>query len=264
MAWLERERLEALLPIAGLGNQLSFHEEVGSTNDVALEWAERQAPHGSVVIAGAQTAGRGQKDRRWITSSGSGLALSVILRSKDLVQDAWLRLHALGALAVVETLSKWQLNAVIKWPNDVLLEGKKVAGVLVDGSWVGAQMEYVVLGIGVNVERDAVLQAQPLDFPTISIGEVLGRQPDWYELIAEILRGIGKWFSLLNERSFLDRWNQNLAYRDKEISVQSQKGHWTGTLMGLDHSGGLLVKRGKEELVLLNTGEIKILPEGVQ
>jgi BirA family biotin operon repressor/biotin-[acetyl-CoA-carboxylase] ligase len=258
---LDKERLDTLLPVAGLGNQFSFHDKVGSTNDVALEWANQGALHGTLVIAGAQSAGRGQKGSTWITSSGCGLALSLILRPKVLVHDAWLRLHALGALAVVEALAKWDLDAFVKWPNDVLLEGKKVSGVLANVSWVGDQIEFVVLGIGVNVERDDILEAHSFDFPAISIGEVLGRQVDWHEMLAEILTGINKWYSLLNQRSFIEQWNKKLAFRGESVVVQCSEGPWIGTLVGLNDNGALLLRRGKEELIVMDMREVKLRPD---
>jgi BirA family biotin operon repressor/biotin-[acetyl-CoA-carboxylase] ligase len=255
---LDRKRLAEILPVAGLGKRLSFHEKVSSTNDLALDLANQGAPHGTLIIAKEQFAGRGQKNRIWITSSGHGLAISVILRPESLIQGAWLRLHALGALAVSDALDELGLNAFVKWPNDVLLEGRKVAGVLVEASWIGEEMEFGILGIGINVKRDVLLEARSLDFPTISIDEVLGEGLDWYELLTQVLRAITKWFVVINEGIFIEQWSQKLAYRGKNIVVQESEGCWSGRLIGLDDHGALCVKRGKEELIIGDMGEVSI------
>lgn len=242
---LDEDRLRRILPVSGLGEPLYFYKEVGSTNDVAMDLADQGAPHGTLILAEIQTAGRGQRGRQWITTAGSSLAMSVILRPTNLAQNAWVRLHALGALAVVEALGQYSLDAKVKWPNDVLLEGRKVAGILVDASWEGEQVEYVVLGMGVNVSPQSVPDGQLFDFPAVSIEEILGKQLDWCELITEVLQETSKWFYQINRLNFIKKWEEKLAHRGRKVVIDCPEGEITGLLIGLNERGALKVQSGK-------------------
>ena len=147
--------------LAGLRlGPLHYYHQIGSTNDEAARWAADGAPDLSLFVADEQTDGRGRLGRRWFTPAGSALALSLILRDQG--QGSALprhitRLTALGALAVCDALSDlYALQAEIKWPNDVLLSRRKIAGVLAEAHWQGEQLVAVILGIGVNVRQAAL------------------------------------------------------------------------------------------------------------
>jgi BirA family biotin operon repressor/biotin-[acetyl-CoA-carboxylase] ligase len=105
--------------------EIRYFEQVGSTNDLALDWANQSAPDFSLVIANEQTAGRGRAGRKWSTPPNSGLALSLILHPSTTEQASPLLFTGLGALGLVQALKKYSLPAQIKWPNDVLLNGKR-------------------------------------------------------------------------------------------------------------------------------------------
>jgi BirA family biotin operon repressor/biotin-[acetyl-CoA-carboxylase] ligase len=147
---LNQRRLEAGLPIEGLGDPLYVFSTLGSTNDEAKSLANQGAPHGTLVLADEQTSGRGRQDRKWYTKAATGLALSLILRLES-TPAAMSTLTVLGALAVTESLTQLGVKAWIKWPNDVIVEAGKLAGVLVEAVWLGDQIEYGIVGIGVNV-----------------------------------------------------------------------------------------------------------------
>ena len=139
--------------------ELFLYQEVGSTNSAAENHIKTGAPAFSLILADTQTAGRGRHGRTWETRAGKALAFSWILYPEPglLTPETLGKLSGLGALAVAETLIEgYQLEAEIKWPNDVLVEGKKVCGVLVDVHWAGNQLKDVVLGIGINVSRGSV------------------------------------------------------------------------------------------------------------
>ncbi len=216
---LAEEVLRNILPVSGLGEPLFFYQEVGSTNDIAMDLATQGASHGTVVIAEGQTAGRGQRGKKWHTVPGSGLAVSVILKPSSFKGEDWMKYHALGALAVVEALEWYGLELWIKWPNDVLLRGKKVAGILVEASWEGEQVEYVILGIGVNVCRDPLIENWVFDLPAISIEETLKEQIDWHELLKRILLRLGIWYSRIQDTRFIEAWERRLAYRGERVVV---------------------------------------------
>ncbi|MBI3739624.1 MAG: biotin--[acetyl-CoA-carboxylase] ligase, partial [Chloroflexi bacterium] len=145
----QRELQKALssLPLGGL----RYFESIGSTNDEALAWATEGARDLSLVVADEQTAGRGRSGRKWLTPPGSALAFSLILRPTEAERTRPARTTGLSALALSDSLRTRGLAAQIKWPNDVLISGKKVAGILVESVWTGDALDASILGMGVNV-----------------------------------------------------------------------------------------------------------------
>jgi BirA family biotin operon repressor/biotin-[acetyl-CoA-carboxylase] ligase len=258
-AMLDEDRLHGVLPVSGFGEPFFFYQTVDSTNDVAIDLANQGMPHGALVIAKDQTAGRGQRGRQWITVQGSGLALSIILRPAMFVGEDWIKYHALGALAVVSALEGYGLDGTIKWPNDVLLSDGKVAGVLVDVSWEGERVEFVVLGIGVNVCPNPVLTHGDFDLPATSIEENLRKTIDWHELIKGILSSLGIWYSRIHQTSFIKAWEKKLAYRGENVIVSSQDGKWRGRIDGLSDKGELRIT-GDEGLIVVQNNRVQIRP----
>ena len=181
--------------------EFRFYPSIGSTNDAAADWAKQGAPELAVVIADEQTAGRGRAGRQWYTPPGSSLAFSMILRPSA---SNSAHLTALGALAVCTSLQQdYLLPAEIKWPNDVLVHAKKVCGVLVEVSWQGEKMEYAILGIGVNVNRNSIIKKKPLNFPATDIETELGKEVERVSLLASILRKLLEFKSHLGDEFFL-------------------------------------------------------------
>src|SRR5262249_5814013 len=133
-----------------LGRELVWLPRTGSTNDEALARARAGAPHGLVIVADEQTRGRGRLGRVWHSPPGDNLYLSVLLRRDR--PPAWaLPLPLIAGVAVSDTLEGFSCGTAIKWPNDVLIDGRKVAGILTESSTVGGRLEAIVVGIGVNV-----------------------------------------------------------------------------------------------------------------
>jgi BirA family biotin operon repressor/biotin-[acetyl-CoA-carboxylase] ligase len=134
-----------------LGQELVLLKETGSTNDGVKERAEQGAPEGFTVVADRQTSGRGRRGRSWLSLPGKGVYLSVLLRPHWPATDA-VFLSICSAVAVARVLEQWRLKAVrLKWPNDVLVQGRKIAGVLVEPRIKKQVIEFAVVGVGVNV-----------------------------------------------------------------------------------------------------------------
>lgn len=132
------------------GNPVEIHESIGSTNTRALEWAAAGAPAGAVVVADVQTAGRGRRDRDWVAAQGTALLFSVIVRL--IGAGSIERLSVAAGVAVARALDETGVaDVTLKWPNDVLVAGAKVCGILVESSFTGGTPDYAVVGIGVNV-----------------------------------------------------------------------------------------------------------------
>jgi BirA family biotin operon repressor/biotin-[acetyl-CoA-carboxylase] ligase len=246
--------------------EVRFYESVGSTNDVALKWAdEGGAEDASLVVANAQTAGRGRFKRTWVTRPGAALAFSLILRPADNEDEGKsLALYApLGALAVCIALERQGLTAQIKWPNDVLLDGKKVAGILSEASWRGGQAQYAVVGIGVNVAPGSVPPPEELQFPAISVEQALGRGVEGEALLAVVLDAFFEWREGLYSESFIQAWEKRLAFRGERVMVsnaESGVGEVSGVLLGISREGAARIKMDEGRVEEVLAGDVSLRP----
>lgn len=256
---MDNNSLRSYLADLPLG-EVVFHPSLGSSNTEAMRWAEQGAPHLSLVAADEQTAGKGRSDRSWFTYPGVALAFSLILRpfGNQVIPGA--RITGLGALAVCDVLQgEYQLPAKIKWPNDVLITGSKVAGVLVEAAWFGDDIAYSVLGIGINVARLSVPPQAMLDFPATSVEQELGGHVDRWELLKQILEALLLRLQQIEQDVFIKDWEDNLAY--KGMAVEILKGSAEpkeGRIQGLDSSGSLQLLLPGGELELVKIGDVRL------
>jgi BirA family biotin operon repressor/biotin-[acetyl-CoA-carboxylase] ligase len=186
---MNQKELKKVLSKLPLGD-VRYFDSIGSTNNEALAWATSDAKDLSLVIADEQTAGRGRLDRKWFTPKGTALAFSLILRPTADEKPYLTRTVGLAALAVADALRTRGLVAQIKWPNDVLLDGRKVAGILVESVWSGEEVDCVVLGMGVNVLQGSVPSADLLQFPATSLEDALGSEVERERILHDILAEI--------------------------------------------------------------------------
>ena len=244
---LDASRIRAGLPIGGLGLPLHVMQTVGSTNDHAARLARRGAPHGTLVVADEQTEGRGRRGRRWLTPAGSGLALSLVLRPGEVSQispGAW---NTVGALAVAEALRGLGGEASVKWPNDVLIGGQKVSGVLAEAVWKGEALEYLILGVGVNVLPGSVPPRSELEFPATSVEAEIGRPVDRHELLARIVGELAAWASKTASDDWRRAVEERLAYRGRWVHVIDESGDVRGRILGIASDGRLVLDTGEGE-----------------
>jgi BirA family transcriptional regulator, biotin operon repressor / biotin---[acetyl-CoA-carboxylase] ligase len=278
---MDEKSLEQVLQGIALG-PISYQDRVGSTNTEALRWADAGAPDLSVVIANMQTAGRGRQGRTWSTPPGAALAFSLVLRnslatglgahqdahSKDL-PARMARLTALGALAVSQALQvEYNLAAQIKWPNDVLLERRKVCGILTEAQWQDERLTAAVLGIGINVAPASVPLDTQVIYPATCVESVLGQGIDRWQLLRSVLEKILAWRSRLGESEFLAAWEERLAFKGEQVYIYTgttaqDSPDEQGTLLGLDGAGRLLIRSHSGEVHSLNIGELRLRPADV-
>jgi len=240
---------------------LRYFNSTGSTNDEALKWASEGASDLSLVISDEQTAGRGRSGRKWHTPPGSALAFSLILRpSPDEIKHP-ARITGLGALALVDSLLSFGLFPRIKWPNDVLINGRKVAGILVESDWVGNNLKACVLGIGVNVLKASTPSFESINFPATCIEVELEHPLDRIELLKGILSALFIWRNKIGRDEFIQTWENSLAFRGQQIKVLTDSlTPVTGELVGLEPNGNLQVRRMDGNLQLIQFGEIHLRP----
>lgn len=241
-----------------------FFDSIGSTNDEALRWARAGAPHLALVMADEQTAGRGRLGRRWYTPPGSALAFSLLLRPESLPAPLLTRLTALGALAVCIALQEHLgLASQIKWPNDVLAGGRKLAGVLVEIDWQGDRPTAAILGIGINIASESVPADNELMFPATCVEAELGSPVDRWALLRATLQALLAWLPRLASADFLTAWERRLAYRGETVQVFTGDGlPLEGRLLGLETDGALRLRLPTGEIQSIQAGELHLRPAG--
>jgi len=235
--------------IAGLPLEKSaYFASIGSTNDVVAEWAREGAKGLCLAFADEQTSGRGRAGRHWVTPPNSSLAFSLLLDlAPSFDQSLPGRVSGLGALAVCEALENLhQLAPQIKWPNDVLLEGKKVCGVLPETHWSGEHLQALILGIGINVAPSSVPILEALNFPATSVEDVLKRRA---------------WKELLETPEFKKAWEQRLAYQGVAVRLEDSQGEAVeAEVHSLDADGSLKLRMQNGDLRTFQASEIQLRP----
>jgi BirA family transcriptional regulator, biotin operon repressor / biotin---[acetyl-CoA-carboxylase] ligase len=255
----EREIRKSLsdLPLGGV----RFINQVSSTNDIAIDWAADGASDLSLVCADEQTQGRGRGNRRWFSPPGAALAFSVVFQPRGQEEHSLSLFSGLGALAVCDALAQAGLYAEIKWPNDVLLNGCKICGVLAEAVWLGDQLESVILGIGVNVTPAAIPTPDQLFFPATSIESESCQTVDRLILLRDILQSLLYWRELLTKEAFLCAWQARLAYFGQLVEVSGgTDGNRFGRLDGLESDGSLRLVSEQGQTLSVQFGEVRLRP----
>jgi BirA family biotin operon repressor/biotin-[acetyl-CoA-carboxylase] ligase len=257
---MNQNELKKILSRLPLGD-IRYFDSIGSTNNESLAWATGGAKDLSLVIADEQTAGRGRLDRKWFTPKGTALAFSLILRPTAAEKPYLSRLVGLAALAITDMLQTRGLAAQIKWPNDVLLNGRKVAGILVESVWSGEEVDCVVIGIGMNVLRAAVPSANLVLFPTTSLEESLGPAVERETILHDVLAGMIALRPHLGSDSFIASWEKALAFRGEQVQVEQGDGTLlTGKLLGLEADGSLKLSEETGNSITVRFGDVRLRP----
>ncbi|MFN0086358.1 MAG: biotin--[acetyl-CoA-carboxylase] ligase [Blastocatellia bacterium] len=235
---------------------IHHHASLGSTNDHLKSMAE--ASGFTCVVADEQTAGRGRRDRAWHSSPGDGLYLSVLLRPASAASAHIPLLSLVAAVAVAETLVALDVEDVdIKWPNDVLVKGRKVAGILVEGA-SGANEPRVILGIGVNLNHPFFPPGLAGAATSLLIETGNGIEVDGFRdrLLDRIAHGYGLW----SRREFsriLEQWRERSSYwRGQRVRVSLDGEQLTGTTEDVTETGALRVRTDAGELRTILAGEV--------
>jgi len=257
---VNKDELNNILSKLPLG-EIRYFDSIGSTNDEALAWATAGARDLSIVVANEQTLGRGRYDRPWITPASTALAMSIVLRPTSEERSHLSRIVGLAALAVCDALQIRSLNPEIKWPNDILLNMMKVAGILIELVWSGDTIECIVVGIGINVTKGAVPSTDILRFPAISLEHVLGQPPERGSLLHDILANIVALRPHLATDSFMASWQGKLAYNGRQVQVETgSEQSVRGKVVGLESDGSLRLRDENGKYVTVRFGDVRLRP----
>lgn len=255
---MNQQELESALADLPL-SAVRYFDSIGSTNDESLVWAKKGAGDLSLIVADEQTLGRGRMDRRWYTPPQTALAFSLILRPARKETPLLSRTVGLAALALTDALQMLNLVPQIKWPNDVLLNGRKAGGILVEATWFEDEVESLVVGMGVNVAKGAVPSTDILGFPAISLEDMLGYAPNRTVLLHSILANIIALRPHMGTDSFLASWEGKLAYYGRQVQVEMGGGESiSGKVTGLESDGSLKLRDDDGKSVSVRFGDVRL------
>jgi len=243
-----------------IGGKIQFLSEVASTNTLAMEMAADGTPEGTVVIAETQTGGKGRLGRKWISPKGN-LYLSVILRPKIPIQKAPL-ITLTGAVAVASAIrTTCGLEAGIKWPNDILISGKKVSGLLTEMSAEQDRIRHIVLGIGVDVNME--MGELPPDVRSLSttLAAETEAKINRTALLQQVLRDLEHWYQkfLGNEEDVLNEWRKLNMTVGNRITVSGAGEALDGLAQGVDRDGRLIIRLDDGTIRTVAAGDVTIV-----
>jgi BirA family biotin operon repressor/biotin-[acetyl-CoA-carboxylase] ligase len=242
-----------------IGRRVYFYDSVPSTNTRAFELGRTGEPEGAVVIADSQTMGKGRLGRSWISPPGVNLYTSVILRPDILPQNAH-NLTFLSAVAVAEAVSGFcRKRPTLKWPNDVLIAGRKVSGILLELASEADKVNFVVAGIGVNINtRPGHLPPEIRD-TAASIMDSSGSPVSRLRFAVNLYSKIEKWYKIYLRHGFppvLQAWKGFFDMEGRTVSVHTIGRTIQGRCMGVDSDGSLLVKTASGPVQRIISGDM--------
>ena len=242
-----------------LGTQFHYFPELDSTNTYALRLAEQGALEGEVVIAEQQTRGRGRLGRIWVSPPYVNLYLSVILRPAMPPVDAP-QITLTAAVALADAVAAFiPRPPVIKWPNDILVDGRKVAGILTESSCTSERIEFVVLGIGVNVNFPRELMADSIRERATSLMEARQKSVSREAFVRRLIQDLDRCYGVLQESGFgavAPRWEAYFGHREKRVRVEIEDGVLIGMAKGIDGDGALIVQSERGTLHRIIAGDV--------
>jgi BirA family transcriptional regulator, biotin operon repressor / biotin---[acetyl-CoA-carboxylase] ligase len=248
------EEITPYLRTTWLGRTYLHYRETGSTNDQALSQAAMGAPHGTVIVAEHQTAGRGRLKRPWVSSPHCGIYMSILLRVPLPLRDAP-QATLVAALSLVKVLrDRHHLPATIKWPNDVLIEDKKVAGILTEMQSDQEFTRFLAIGIGINVNHTKDALEGPFRYPATSVAIELADRVSRSELLLGFLLQFEQDFEGFLATGFsgvVPQIEDVSATLGRNVFVQCGTSVYSGKATGLTPEGALklLTEGGREEIV---------------
>lgn len=242
-----------------VGKQVVFRETVHSTQNLALSIANKPGSHGSVFIAEQQKSGRGRQKRKWLSPKG-GIWLSMVL--KPAIPTARITLLPfVAALAACDAIKATGLDAQLKWPNDVMVSGKKVAGILLDISAEVDQVNYAVIGIGINANVDSAAIAARLDRIEItSISDELGHDTNRLDLTRSLLENLERYYLEMEKRGsgvILQKWKKNSDMLGCQVVVTQNGKAIHGMAADVNEDGSLLLRTDQGDINVVS-GDVNI------
>ncbi len=255
--------IKAGLRTSVIGRDIKYFKETESTNIIAREMA-KSVEEGTVVIAESQTGGRGRLGRKWLSPQG-GLWLSIILKPR--MQPLYApRITLLAGVAVAKVIRSLGVEAKIKWPNDILINGKKVCGILTE---IGAEIDlidYIVVGIGIDANVDIELFPEEIRENSTSLKKELGKEIDRVALVQKLLEEFEALYLKFQKEGFstiLQEWRSMSATIGEWVKITTQARIIYGEAVGVDNEGSLIVGTSEGKLEKIVSGDCEHLRKSV-
>lgn len=244
-----------------VGRSVRFYQSTGSTMDDAVAWGRDGADEGSVVVAETQTASRGRIGRRWVSDSGN-LYFSVLFRPDTAALPL---LSPLAGVAVARSIRQVAtLYPTVKWPNDIMIDGRKVAGILAESAMSGPKVEHAIVGIGINVALDVSSEPE-IAGTAASLDHLSDAEVDRSELLRRILQHMDAlYLDLKRGRSPIPEWRRWLDTLGQRVVVTHHGSNNTGTAEDVDDYGNLLLRQDDGQMLTLTAGDITLRPVVVE
>jgi BirA family transcriptional regulator, biotin operon repressor / biotin---[acetyl-CoA-carboxylase] ligase len=259
---LNKESLKNSLAGKFIGHQLHYYEEIGSTNDEAFRLGLAGAPEGTVLIAESQSAGRGRMQRLWHSPAGNNIYTSIILRPQ--ISPARVsQISILAGVAAAEVLNHYCPDRIqLKWPNDVLIGGKKVCGILSHVKSNVNEVDFIVLGMGINVNINHNQLPEEIRNLATSLAMETGRENSRHVLIISLYENMTKWYKELLRNGFgriKEKWLSLTPMIGQTVQTVFQDKAVIGKAIGLDNDGALILIAAGNEEVKVSAGDATII-----
>ena len=256
--------LAPLLADSLLGGNILYHEETRSTNEDAKAAADAGAPDGTLVVTEFQGTGHGRLARGWFCPKGEGVLFSVILRPTSFLPQEAPKCTLLAAVAVARAIRSLGLDVGIKWPNDILADGKKLVGILTEMSAEMERIHYIVIGIGINVNIMADEFTPDIRDTATSLAILAGHAVDRRQLLVAILREMETLYRAVQDEGFapvFDAWRALSVTLGQDVRVLGVGETFEGRAADIDETGALLVDTSEGRRRVL-AGDVSIRPKG--
>ncbi len=260
---LSSSEIASRLTTKWAGQKLYYYDETDSTNIDAKRCAEEGAPHGTTVIANMQTAGRGRRGRMWQSPPGSAVYMTIMLKP-DFAPDKASMLTLVMALSVADAIAETiGLQAGIKWPNDVVVNSKKVCGILTEMNVESDYIQYVVIGVGINANNGSLEEfpeeiRQTATSLKIESGVHISRAALIERVLFHFEKNYDIFVSSLDLSELMEAYDKRLLNLDAEVRVLDPKGEYSGIAKGINSSGELLVEKEDGSIAQVYAGEVSV------
>lgn len=255
-----QHELESRMDTEWAGHPVTFYDTVNSTNLRAKQDAENGASEGALVVADMQTAGRGRRGRTWNSPAGINVYFTLILKP-EYVPDKASMVTLVMAMAVAEGIRKTcGVEAGIKWPNDIVINGKKVCGILTEMSVERDFIHHVVIGVGINVGLQEF--APEIAATATSLQAECGEKISKAELVVNVMKAFEKYYDRFKRNTdlsmLMEDYNALLVNREREVCVLDPGGKYTGVSRGINDTGELLVELEDGSMKAVYAGEVSV------
>jgi len=255
------EEIKRGLATRWLGREIHYERSIDSTNNLAKKLAAQGAPEGTLVIAEEQTAGKGRLGRQWIAPFGLGIWFSLILRPKITPSQAS-QITILVSLALQESIVELTgLPAQVKWPNDLLIGEKKAVGILVEMSGEMDTVNYLVVGIGINVNLSLEDFPRELQSKATSLKEEKGEAVDRLQLIWLFLKKLENYYDFLRQGDYLgllEKWKKISCTLGRWIRVTAPSERWEGKAVDVTPGGALILQLADGTTKEITAGDVSL------